>query len=252
MEVVKPHGGVPTWNPVLFRNHENEVLLFYKTGKSPSAWKGFVLRSIDHGHTWFGPEALPNGIIGPAKNKAIQLKDGTILSPSSREEKKGQDRRFWTCMIEESRDNGKTWKQWGPIDYEHRIIQPTLWVDNMENIRMLARSRATYAVSSISDRTGHHWSQPKLSTLPCPNSGLDAVKTRDGRVFVVYNHSFKKGGWQGRGILNLGVSEDDGQSWKTLLTLEDSKGRNVEFSYPAYNIFFLASNRAWSRTSYVT
>ena len=76
-------------------------------------------------------------------------------------------------------------------------------------------------------------SKPQLSdTIPCPNSGLDAVKLEDGRVVLIYNHSFKKGGFQGRQIISLAVSLDDGASWLPVTTLEESK-RNVEFSYPA-------------------
>ena len=57
-------------------------------------------------------------------------------------------------------------------------------------------------------------SKPQLSdTIPCPNSGLDAVKLEDGRVVLIYNHSFKKGGFQGRQIISLSVSLDDGASW---------------------------------------
>ena len=45
-------GGVPTWNPVLFVTRKGEVLLFYKVGRTPAAWRGFLLRSTDAGVTW--------------------------------------------------------------------------------------------------------------------------------------------------------------------------------------------------------
>ncbi len=150
---MKPQGGVPCWNPVLFRNRDGEVLLFYKTGHSPQTWRGYLKRSSDNGVTWGSPEHLGNGIIGPAKNKPIQLDDGTILAGSSREKRN----RVWHCMIEESIDNGKTWKTWGPIEYEGRIIQPSLYIDDNQRVRMLARSRSTYMVQAIADSRGHEW-----------------------------------------------------------------------------------------------
>mmetsp|Transcript_335 Transcript_335/g.906 ORF Transcript_335/g.906 Transcript_335/m.906 type:complete len:431 (-) Transcript_335:1455-2747(-) len=228
VELVKPTNGVPTWNPVLFRTKGNEVLLFYKTGRNPQTWKGYVKRSLDEGVTWSEPEHLGAGIIGPAKNKPIQLSDGTIIAPSSREKRN----RVWSCMMEESTDGGKTWKAWGPIEFNGRIIQPSVWIDDSERVRMVARSRSTYMVSAKSDSTGREFGKPQLTTIPCPNSDLDAVKLKDGRVVLIYNHSFKKGGFAGRQIISLAVSQDDGDSWQEVTTLESSK-RNVEFSYPS-------------------
>ena len=58
--VVPPKGGIPNWNPVLFKSSQTgEVLLFYKVGKTPASWRGFLLRSTDNGNTWGNPEILP-------------------------------------------------------------------------------------------------------------------------------------------------------------------------------------------------
>ena len=231
VEVVKPVGGIPTWNPVLFRNYLGEVLLFYKTGREPKSWRGYVKTSKDNGVTWSEPSYLGHGIIGPAKNKPILVGDeGRILSPSSREKRN----RVWSCVMEESLDHGKTWKTLtGPIEHNWKEIQPSVFVGDDGNIRMVARSRSSYMVSAVSDGEGREWSKPSLTKIPCPNSGLDATKLKDGRVVLVYNHSFKKGGWSGRGVLSLAISNDDGDSWEPVMTLEDSHGRNVEFSSPA-------------------
>ena len=41
------------WNPVLVKENENNhVALFYKAGKHPSIWEGYVKRSKDDGKTW--------------------------------------------------------------------------------------------------------------------------------------------------------------------------------------------------------
>ncbi|HPQ16744.1 MAG TPA: exo-alpha-sialidase, partial [Bryobacteraceae bacterium] len=62
------------------------------------------------------------------------------------------------------------------------------------------------------------------TTLPNPNSGIDAVALADGRIVLIYNHTEK-----GRSPLNAAVSRD-GENWNTFLTLESEPG---EFSYPA-------------------
>ena len=41
--------------------------------------------SRDGGQTWGDARRLPDGILGPIKNKPVRLADGTIISPSSTE-----------------------------------------------------------------------------------------------------------------------------------------------------------------------
>ena len=81
--------------------------------------------------------------------------------------------------------------------------------------------RICYADSSDGGVT---WTEARPTSLPNPNSGIDAVGLRDGRMVLVYNHTEK-----GRSPLNLAVSRD-GENWTPVLTLENEPG---EFSYPA-------------------
>ena len=71
---------------------------------------------------------------------------------------------------------------------------------------------------------GVTWTQARPLELPNPNSGIDAVALRDGRVVLVYNNTTS-----GRTPLNLAVSSD-GEHFKMFYTLEESPG---EYSYPA-------------------
>ena len=71
---------------------------------------------------------------------------------------------------------------------------------------------------------GGTWTQAHLLDLPNPNSGIDAVGLRDGRVVLIYNDTIK-----GRTPLNLAISSD-GEHFKMFYTLEDEPG---EYSYPA-------------------
>jgi hypothetical protein len=61
----------PCWNPVLFKNRECKLSLWYKAGPSARPWWGMVLTSTDEGRTWTSPERLPLGILGPIKDKPL-------------------------------------------------------------------------------------------------------------------------------------------------------------------------------------
>jgi predicted neuraminidase len=89
-------------------------------------------------------------------------------------------------------------------------------------------ARSTGQIGKIctadSEDGGLHWTAARPIDVPNPNSGIDAVALRDGRVVLVYNHTSK-----GRTPLNLAVSAD-GEHFRMFQTLEDQPG---EYSYPA-------------------
>jgi predicted neuraminidase len=80
-----------------------DLILFYKVGPSPSTWWGMLKRSKDNGLTWSEAEKLPDGIYGPIKNKPVLLNNGTLLCPTSSEDK------GWRVHFEMTKDAGKTW-----------------------------------------------------------------------------------------------------------------------------------------------
>ena len=249
-ELVVPagRGGIANWNPVLFKRSNGDVLLFYKQGKTPTQWRGFYKKSRDNGNTWSEQIEMPLGVIGPAKNKPLELDDGTLLLPSSREfGVRGKD---WEIVVEGMTVEGE-FKTYARIavnekgsagQIQQRVIQPVFWkqspsIDSQQNgeisgIRMFARSRSSYVVAAVGDSTGRIWTDAVYSQIPCPNTGFDVVKLRDGRLLIIYNHSFKHA-IAGRGVLSLAISYDDGDTWEHVMRLEDSAGRLLEFSYPA-------------------
>jgi predicted neuraminidase len=216
--------GFPCWNPVLFQSKAGTLSLSYKVGPTPMNWTACVRRSSDDGKTWAAAEPLPAGLLGPIKNKPIQLRDGTLLAGTSVE-----SHRAWACWVERSTDDGKTWQRHGPMIVPGKpwgLIQPTLLERTDQSILALMRSRDQQAVCQAESRDGGRtWSEAKPTELPNPNSGLDAVRTTTGDFFLVYNHTKL-----GRFPLNLARSTDEGKTWKMVATLEDALG---EFSYPA-------------------
>jgi len=182
-----------------------------------------MMSSSDAGKTWSPPQGrLPEGILGPIKDKPVMLADGTLLCGSSTE-----GTGAWRVHIEKTRDLGKTWSTSTPLNDGRTIgaIQPTILVHHdPDSIQILCRARQGKIYESWSKDAGQTWSEMLPTPLPNPNSGIDAVQLRDGRSLVVYNHTPR-----GRSPLNVAVSED-GKSWKTGPALETEPG---EYSYPA-------------------
>lgn len=219
----------PTWNPVLF-NMGSRVSLFYKVGPSPRSWWGEAMYSTDNGSTWSSPSQLPEGILGPIKDKPVFLNNGWILSPSSTEDQ------GWQVHMEISKDTGKTWSSTGALNNPGKagLIQPTILVHPDGKIQTLCRSKNGWIYTSWSEDNGLTWGPFTATGLPNPNSGIDAVTLRNGTFLLVYNHISPQQGkaWGDRNILNVAVS-DDGLHWKAAVLLENDPDKDAEYSYPA-------------------
>lgn len=221
----------PTWNPVLFQPKDGPLLLFYKDGPTPEKWWGMLTSSNDGGKTWEQPRRLPEGILGPIKNKPVQLSDGSILCPTSNETPEKPSK--WTVHFERTRDYGKTWELIGPINDGVAIqaIQPSILFLGGNKLMALGRSRQDKIFEATSEDNGKTWSEMKLGNLPNNNSGTDAVTLKDGSHLIIYNHiAGTPGKWGGkRTPLNIAASKD-GKNWQAALVLETEPG---EYSYPS-------------------
>ncbi|MCD8740466.1 exo-alpha-sialidase [Mucilaginibacter roseus] len=220
----------PAWNPVLFKDKAGKITLFYKVGANPREWWGMYKTSTDDGKTWSAAVKLPAGILGPIKNKPIQLPNGVILSPSSIEEM-GENGR-WKAHIERSADNGKTWDNI-PVDTAGKfdVIQPSVLTYPGGRLQILCRSKQGKVVQAWSTDGGKTWSKLSETTLLNPNSGTDAVTLKSGRQLIVYNPDVPGKDWfNGRGKLRVAKSTD-GQKWTDVAELEN--GDKEEYSYPA-------------------
>lgn len=214
----------PTWNPVLFQPKTGPLLLFYKVGPSPQTWWGELRSSADGGKTWSAARRLPDGILGPIKNKPVQLPNGDLLSPTSSETDEKPSK--WAVHFERSTDLGATWTRTPALHDGLAIsaIQPSILLLGGEKLLALGRTRQGKVFQIGSDDAGKSWGAISLTTLPNPSSGTDAVTLKDGRHLLIYNHTAK-----GRSPLNLAVSKD-GKTWQAALVLESEPG---EYSYPA-------------------
>ena len=219
----------PTWNPVLYQVPGGELQLYYKIGPKPSEWKGWMRTSQDNGLTWSAAQVLPEGFIGPVKNKPVLLKNGTLLSPTSTEGEGG-----WRVHFEASSDFGKNWKMIGPIDKgtTKGAIQPSILTYKDGRLQALCRSQDRAILETWSSDQGQTWSPLTKTALPNNNSGTDAVTLQDGRQLLVYNHVLPPGTLAKgpRTPLNVSVSKD-GKTWYAVAILEDSP--ISQYSYPS-------------------
>ena len=245
------------WNPVLFQIPGGDLILFYKIGLNVSDWTGWLVRSRDGGKTWSKREPLPEGFLGPIKNKPEYI-NGRIICPSSTEGSNG-----WRVHFEISDDKGKTWKMVGPLDAELSVptqnrkkgdmnvddqeggeaikgegakpvyaIQPSILKHKDGRLQILCRTRNAQVATAWSSDNGDTWSKVTLLDVPNNNSGTDAVTMKDGRHILIYNNfSTLPGTPKGpRTPLCVAVSED-GINWQPVLTLEDSP--ISQYSYPS-------------------
>ncbi len=224
------------WNPVLFQPTSGPLMLFYKVGKTPSTWWGALITSDDGGRTWSKPQRLGTSnllfqanqnLLGPVKNKPIELADGSILCPSSTENE------GWRVHFEVTRDLGKSWEVIGPLQSGEKLdaIQPSILTHADGRLQILCRTKQKVIGTSWSTDQGRTWGPMGHIDLPNPNSGTDAVTLSDGRHLLVYNHSVRSKDRDGRQILNVATSSD-GLHWNVDLTLEN-EGHENGYSYPA-------------------
>ena len=236
----------PCWNPVLIQPKAGHLMLFYKVGPSPQKWWGMLRTSADDGRTWSEGVKLPDGMLGPIKNKPVMLASGDMLCPTSTESvpgakpaQPGEDARTlpkpssdWRVHFERTSDLGKTWTRAEPAantaGSEVNAIQPSILLLGGSKLLAIGRSRNGKLFETTSEDDGKTWSPLSLTTLPNPNSGTDAVTLKDGSHVLVYNHSPNS-----RNPMNVAVSKD-GKAWEAALVIEDMKTKGKgEFSYPA-------------------
>ena len=239
------------WNPVLFR--EGDMLyLFFKVGPRIPKWETYWMQSADSGTTWSTPvELVPgdHGGRGPVRSKPIILSDGTWLAPASSEDGP------WVPFADRSVDQGKTWERSENFVIDPKVlsglpatpsapaveaiaepkafgaIQPTLWESEPGKVHALLRSTGGRIWRSDSSDGGLTWTPVYATELPNNNSGIETLKLEDGRLLLLYNPVSKN--WGNRTPLDLAVSADNGQTWRTIAHLEQDPDLESEFSYPS-------------------
>ena len=249
---ITPDNGLPHWNPVLHREKDGKLTLYYKEGRVIAHWHTMVMHSSDDGATWSEPTEFVPGDVGgrgPVRNKIIELRNGTMVAPASLEDG------IWRCFMDVSTDNGKTWQPTaeiclpvpeGECPKPFGCIQPTLWQDETGDVHALLRTSQGALYRTDSADNGKTWCEPYTTSIPNNNSGVDLVNTPDGMLYLVCNPVADN--WGARSPISIYVSKDNGTSWQLFTHLVTMPG---EYSYPAvlYKDGALYITHTWQRKS---
>ena len=195
------------WNPVITEMPNGELWLFFKIGTKVADWTGWLTKSKDGGRTWSRREALPEGFLGPVKNKP-ELIDGRLLCPSSTETG------GWKFHMEIYDLQTGQWRYVGPVEAE---------------LALRCEDMKTAVSNTLPSSKAEDPEAPDITDTPAPLAGsgspaaisqrhpIDCIqpsilKLADGRLQVLMRTR--------NGKLATSFSSDRGDSWSKV-TLTD-------------------------------
>jgi hypothetical protein len=177
-------------------------------------WHGSALNKpivLSNGEWMLGVQLLQNDGIGPFANSRLFPE----LDP------------YRGANVFVSADQGATWQRRGhavmpnPNWHEHMVVERkdgSLW--------MMARTTKGLVETTSADK-GRTWTEPKPAAVNHPVARFHLRRLASGRVLLV-KHGDTIDAHEGRSKLKAFVSEDEGQTWKGGLMLDERKG----ISYP--------------------
>jgi len=230
-------GPVRAFDPCLWLDPAGKLWLFWAQemtlpkGRDPASFVTFAITTADSGKAdakWSAPRQIARGVM---MNKPIADKDGRWLLPISTWGAEGSAR------VVVSTDQGATFSELGAANIpdlksrnadEHMIVgrkDGSLW--------MLVRGKFPPVKTdynglgeSVSTDGGKTWSAVAASPIPHPGTRFFIRRLAGGRLLLVRNDP--PGGKKDRSHLTAFLSEDDGNTWKGGLVLDE---RN-RVSYP--------------------
>ena len=189
----------------------------------------FFRSSADEGRTWSDAvriqEPGKNLFWGICHQRLIQLSSGRLLFPSAENR---------SLLVWRSDDEGKTWQRSAQVPNRDQNGEPNACeepgVVELKDGRILyyCRTYRDYQYFSYSSDGGVTWSEFKPSTMCSPGAPATIWRLSDDRLYAVWpnleNHPeafFETPSCNGaRSPLVFAVSDDEGENWRTLLTLE--------------------------------
>jgi predicted neuraminidase len=215
-------------NPLLIADKDGRLTLVY-VSVAVGGWSCSSLnikQSLDGGQTWSPSQRLGLSpffnVSELVKNNAQPLTDGGWAVPIYHEVLGKFPELLWLHP-----GSGRVEAVKSRAFGGRSAFQPSLVALAPQRALLLCRAAGSVPEIYITRTTdaGRHWTAPRPSGLPNPNSGLDALRLSDGRLLLAFNDTTTN-----RENLRLAVSSDEGVTWRRVRTLAEEPG--AEFSYP--------------------
>jgi predicted neuraminidase len=223
-------------NGVAWQSPDGRVWLFYviRFGDTWSNSRIAVKVSKDRGETWSDSSLLRLEEGWMVRGKPIVLSSGEYLLPIYHETGYDTERvpPDTTSLFLIYNPSKKTWTPSGRIKSRLGNLQPSPAEIAPGHIIAFCRRGGGYdgqsdgwLVRAESRDGGRTWSEGKDSEFPNPNSAVELLKLKSGKLVLIYNDSFKD-----RTPLTAAVSSDGGKTWLVRKNL--ATGPN-SYAYPS-------------------
>ena len=222
-------------NPVVWQGPNGVVWLFYVTrfGNTWSTSRIKVKISRDGAVSWSDSALLTIEPGTMVRAHPIVLQTGEYLLPIYHET--GHDTELvgpdTTSFFLRYNPSNKKWSSSKRIRSDHGNLQPAVaQVDDRHLIAYCRRgggyepTTEGYLIRSESRDGGHTWGKGTNSSFPNPNSAVDFIKLRSGRLLLVYNHNMND-----RTPLTAALSSDNGKTFPHRMNIAAGQG---SFAYP--------------------
>jgi len=215
-------------NPVLFGDTNGHLCLLY-VSIGFGGWSGSSLnlkQSFDGGKSWSRSQRLG---LSPffnlselVKNGPVRMADGGWAVPIYQELLGKFPELLWLRTAPDHSTTVKSRPFGGRTAFQPALVA----IDGKQAVLLC---RAAGAIRDLyiarTQDAGLHWTAPESTGLPNSDSGLDAIRLKDGRILLAFNDTSKD-----RHNLRLAVSSDEARTWHRAAILADEPG--AEFAYP--------------------
>ena len=211
-------------NPVLFQDPAGRIHLLFVVLKG-DYWNQAYLQGIwsdDDGQTWSKPSQLWQKPGMMVRHPPVMLDSGSYLLPA-------YDERARQSLLLASTPPYSKWQMAYRFEASD-IIQSVIIKNDSGELSKLFRPAADPKKIRLSHSTDHGktWSQPQVTPLPNPLSGISAFMFNNN-LSVIYNHTEKHQRWP----LSAATSVDGGKTWGNVWHIDEAQ---LEVSYPSFII----------------